>query len=159
VLPRRSRKGNYSFYDEIIREFLYSGVKYARVKDIGKKPMTVLVGIKNRVRQRKDNINVVIRNKRVYLERLDSIHKSNFVPKTNTYSNADCSAKRKVSFDVMKLLNTTIVKARCPRCRTLNTKDSRTCRDCGHPLYQTEQDYQAAKKEMQSLEKTLNFLK
>lgn len=151
----RTRKARRSIYDEIIREFLYSGAKYAEVKDLGKTPLTIQSGLKNRLKRRKDNIQVLVRNKKVYLKRLHFLQQTRHLTGT-TGRTPQPHPNTKPSFDIMYLLNTTIVRARCPRCKALNAKDSRTCRDCGSDLYSSEQEYRDSLKEMKTLERSLN---
>jgi len=140
----RTRKPRRNLYDEIIREFTYSGAKYAEVKNLGKTPLTIQQGLKNRLKRRKHNIQVLLRNNKVYLKRLDFLQQTRLPPKT------------KPSYDVMYLLNSTIVRARCPRCKALNAKDAKACRDCGSELYPSEQEYQDSLEEMETLERSLN---
>lgn len=149
------RRGRDSFYDEIVREFLYSGAKYAEVKDIGKKPIAVLLGIRNRLRKRKDAIQVCIRKGKVYLARVESPQQTQ-LPSARDKTLAPTISNVNPAFEVITLLDTALVKARCPRCKTLNGKDSRVCSDCRNDLYSTEQEYQNSLREMDSLEKTLN---
>jgi hypothetical protein len=151
----RTRKARRSIYGEIIREFLYSGARYAEVKDLGKEPSTIQSGLKNRLKRRKDNIQVLVRNKKVYLKRLNFLQQTSFLTGASGRT-PQYPPNRKPSFDIMYLRDTTIVRARCPRCKTLNKKDSRVCRDCGSDLYSSEQEYRASLKEMKTLEKSLN---
>ena len=51
-LPIETRSRD-SYYDEILREFFYSGTKYAQVKDVGKKPLAVLLGYKKPFKNKK----------------------------------------------------------------------------------------------------------
>jgi phage FluMu protein Com len=152
-LPQ-SKRGRDSFYDEIIREFLFSEAKYAEVKDTGKKILALQVGLKNRVKQRRECIKVLTINKKVYLERLDPTELKKMQIKSNDRTSQ--LSLQKPSIEVVKVLNNTIVKVRCPNCKTLNAKDERTCMDCGRVLHQTEEQYQASMKEWTSLERTLN---
>ena len=153
-LPSRNRVGE-SFYDEIIREFLYSGVKYAEVKDIGKKPLAIMVSLRSRLIKRKEKVHVLIRKGKVYLARdepekqIQSETIPEMKPLQTTISN-------KNNYDVVKVLDNTIVKARCPRCQTLNSKGSKICRDCNHNIYPTEMEYRNSLREMETLEKTIN---
>jgi hypothetical protein len=149
-------KGGDSFYDEIVREFLYSGVKYAVVKDLGKKPLTVYLSLKNRSKKRKGIVNVTTRNGKVYLERLDSPQQAKLLPSEPNKTLATSYSNENPTFEVITLLNTALVKAKCPRCKTLNNKDSRVCIDCRSNLYSTEPEYQNALEKMEVLERTLN---
>ncbi len=149
-------KGGDSFYDEIVREFLYSGVKYAVVKDLGKKPLTVYLSLKNRSKKRKGIINVSSRNGKVYLERLDSPQQAKLLPSEHNKTSVTSYSNENPAIEVVTLLNTSLVKAKCPNCKTLNNKDSRVCVDCRGDLYLTEQEYQNALEKMEVLEKTLN---
>jgi hypothetical protein len=151
-LPIEARSRD-SYYDEILREFFYSGTKYAQVKDIGKKPLAVLLGIKNRLKTRKETVHVYLRKGKVYLERIEIPEQTKLPQK---YNETPITINNNLNYDVIKLLNNSIVKARCARCKTLNAKDARTCRECKHNLYSTEQEYQASLKDMESLERSLN---
>lgn len=152
-LPGKCRGRGSSVYDEILREFVYSGAKYAEVKDMGKKPLSVLVGIKNRLKARYANINVCMRGGKIYLQKLDRQQQAQL---TGSPIKTYAMSSSKIEFDVSTILNSAIVKAKCPHCLALNTKDSRVCRDCRHELYSTEQEYQNTLKEMTTLETTLN---
>lgn len=66
------RKGREPIYDEIIKEFVESNLKYAEVKLMGKAPSTINQVLRKRLKEKKiDNIKVRYRNKKVYLERLE----------------------------------------------------------------------------------------
>jgi hypothetical protein len=156
ALPQRYRSGQESYYDEILREFLYSGARYAQVKDVGKKPLTVLVGLNNRLKRRKDKVRTCIRSGKVYLEKLDASEQIHLLPSASEKSSNGSLRNENASYDVMTLLGTAIVKSRCKRCNTLNAKDSRVCKDCGFDLYSTEEEYHNSLTEMQALEKSLN---
>lgn len=158
-LPRGKRRKE-SFYDEIIREFIYSGIKCAEVKQLGRKPLTVQIMLKMRVKRRKEAIKVLIRNKKVYLERSDD--PGDDVPNLGkhyferTIANSDsriADSRIKPSADVITLLNTAIVKARCPKCGELNAKNSRNCKECGHDFYANEEEYRESLVSMEKLEK------
>lgn len=151
-LPIETRSRD-SYYDEILREFLYSGTKYAQVKDVGKKPLAVLLGIKNRLKTRKETVHVYLRKGKVYLERIEIPEQTKLY---ENHNHASVPINENLNYDVIKLLNNSIVKARCPRCKILNAKDARTCRECKHDLYSTEQEYLASLKDMESLERLLN---
>jgi len=59
-------------YDDILKEFMDSGLKYAEVKDMGRRPETVTQSLKTRIKNRRiENIVVIVRGKKVYLERLE----------------------------------------------------------------------------------------
>jgi Zn ribbon nucleic-acid-binding protein len=148
------RRGRDSYYDEIIREFLYSGAKYAEVKDLGKRPLTVEIGLKNRVKRHRERIKVLLISKKVYLERLDLPQNAQL--SSNNQKTGPSSSSEKISFEVIKVSNNAIVKARCPACNQLNSKDSRICANCGHDLYSTEKEFQDSVKEMETLERSLN---
>jgi len=162
-LPR-SRRGKNSFYDEIIREFVFSSFKCAEVKDLGRNPLTVQIMLKSRLKKRRENVRVLIRNKKVYLERIDGSRNKSCVTTGHNlkqlHSESElkrrASKETKPSMDVMTLLNTAIVKARCPRCRMLNAKDSRECIECGYSFYANEEEYRASLRSMEELEKKLN---
>jgi CRISPR/Cas system CMR subunit Cmr6 (Cas7 group RAMP superfamily) len=151
----RTRKPRRNLYDEIIREFLYSGAKYAEVKDLGKKPLTIQSGLKNRLKRRKDNIQVLVRNQKVYLKRLDFLQQTRLLTGI-TRRTPQHPPNTKPSFDIMYLPNTTIVRARCSKCKALNAKDAKVCRDCGSDLYLSEQEYLDSLEEMETLERSLN---
>jgi len=163
-LPHRRRAMN-SFYDEVVREFVFSGLKYAEIKDLGRKPITVLIMLKNRVKRRKESIQVYMRNKKIYLERLEPSESSRNL--LNGYVSGQVSGsdqrvssaatdRPRPSADVVTLLNTAIIKAKCPRCKGLNAKDARKCKDCGEDFYSTEEEYMESLKSFEKLEKELN---
>ena len=59
-------------YDNILQEFIQSRLKYAEVKDIGKKPATMAMTLKRRLKERHiENIKVTRRKEKVYLARLE----------------------------------------------------------------------------------------
>jgi hypothetical protein len=162
-LPR-SKRGKNSFYDEIIREFVFSSFKCAEVKDLGRNPSTVQIMLKSRLKKRREKVRVLIRNKRVYLERIDdprnklgattgrNLKRIHSEPELKRQANNET----RPSVDVITLLNTAIVKARCPKCRMLNAKDSRECIECGHRFYGNEEEYRESLKSMEELERKLN---
>lgn len=160
-LPR-SRRGKSSFYDEVLREFIYSGFRCAQVKDLGRSPLTVLAMLRSRLKHRNERMLVCIRNKRVFLKRLDSNDLPSVAGGNSSHPSSDSRRENsrgidiKPSFDVVTILNTAIVKARCPRCRALNRKDARVCQDCRHDLYVSEEEYHEALASMEELEKGLN---
>ena len=68
-IPGRKRE-DALVYDEVIREFLDSKLKYAEVNLPNKKPQTVNVGLRYRLKKKGIN-QVIVRfiDKKVYLER------------------------------------------------------------------------------------------
>jgi ribosomal protein L32 len=164
-LPRTRRKKE-SFYDEILREFIYSGVRCAEVKELGRKPLTIQTMLKTRIERRKENINVFTRNKKVYLERctgpggrtsnLDKDCSKQMVFDSESIMSDSRMKRTKPTANVINLLNTAIVKARCPICGELNAKNSRICGDCGYDFYANEQEYRESLLSMEKLEKELN---
>ena len=68
-LPPGTRQRS-PFYDDIIKEFMNSNLQYAEVKDLGRKPVTMAFTLKKRIKQKNlQNIQVLFRNKKVYLVR------------------------------------------------------------------------------------------
>ena len=66
------KKGRASIYDEILKEFIESRLRYALVKEMDSKPVSVAQGLKSRLKKRKiENINVIRRKNKVYLEKLE----------------------------------------------------------------------------------------
>jgi len=64
--------GRSTIYGNILREFLGSGLKYAEVIDIGKKPVTIVIMLKKKMKESGiRNVTVKIRNKKVYLEKIE----------------------------------------------------------------------------------------
>jgi len=64
---RRSRT---SFYDDIIKEFIESNLKYVEVKELSRKPVTVALTLREKIKNRDiRNIKVLQRKDKVYLER------------------------------------------------------------------------------------------
>ena len=62
--PPPSRRGRPGIYREIIEEFAKSGLEYAEVKDIGRKPTTVTFCLRNHLKKAGiENIRVMLRKK------------------------------------------------------------------------------------------------
>lgn len=159
--PTKRRKP--SFYDEIISEFIESGLKYAEVKETGRAPETVQIMLSQRLKEKQLTfIKARIRNKKVYLERVDAREKTlcDFVDKNYSLEEApfeETSPKDvKPIIDVMHLLNSVIIKVRCPKCKALNTKDAYRCRECNYNFYKNEEEYQESLRSIEKLEKELN---
>ncbi|MEM2129194.1 MAG: zinc ribbon domain-containing protein [Candidatus Bathyarchaeia archaeon] len=160
--PTKRRKP--SFYDEIIDEFRESGLKFAEVKGTGRSPETVQIMLSQRLKERKEEcIKVRLRNKKVYLERMDVTEKTlyDWVINEHSVEHIDETRKNvpteiKPSIDVMHLLNSVIIKIRCPKCKALNTKDARYCRECDHSFYRSNEEYHESLRSMQKLEKELS---
>jgi len=70
-IPGR-KKDSSIVYDEVIREFLDSKLKYAEVNLPNKKPQTANLALRKRLKEKRIN-QVIVRfiNKKVYLERLE----------------------------------------------------------------------------------------
>lgn len=153
-----------SFYDEIISEFIESGLKYAEVKETGRAPETVQIMLSQRLKEKQLTfIKARIRNKKVYLERVDAQEKTlcDFVDKNYSLEEAPPSEKTSLEdikpiIDVMRLLNSLIIKVRCPKCKALNTKDAYRCRECNHNFYKNEEEYRESLRSIEKLEKELN---
>jgi len=65
-------RGTRGLYDNILEEFIESGLRYAEVKEMGKSPGAVSYMLKKKLKERRiPNTNVRVRNKKVYLERLE----------------------------------------------------------------------------------------
>lgn len=61
-----------SFYDDILKEFMNSNLKYAAVKDLGKRPSLVAYMLKKRIKDNQiKNIAVMQRSNKVYLARIE----------------------------------------------------------------------------------------
>jgi hypothetical protein len=70
ILPTSKRERS-SFYDQIIAEFIESGLKYAMVKEIDKKPISIATGLRGILRKRNiKNVVVCMIKNRVYLKKL-----------------------------------------------------------------------------------------
>lgn len=70
IPPRKKRRR--SVYDEIINEFIESGLKCAEVKNVGRSPITVCTTLNLRLKERGfKNIKARLRNQKVYLEKVD----------------------------------------------------------------------------------------
>jgi len=67
VPPRRSRSGG--IYDEVVADFLASGVASALVEIPGRKPQTVGLGLRKAVLAAGAGVSVVSRADQVYLRR------------------------------------------------------------------------------------------
>ena len=67
------RRQRSSFYDNILKEFTESNLKYAEVTETGgRKPITVAMTLKSRLKKRGiRDIRVIIRNNRIYIARMD----------------------------------------------------------------------------------------
>jgi len=151
-------------YDSILDEFIKSDLRYAEVIDIGKKPVNVSIMLKLRKKKRHiENVDIQIRNKKVYLIKsdtaVDPTRGSGIEIQLAKYSDAKrgLSPGIKPLIDVTTLSSGIIIKLRCPKCKALNTKDNRRCRDCGAEFYKDEQEYYESIKSMEKLEKELNW--
>jgi hypothetical protein len=161
MLPQKSE--NHEIYDNILQEFARSGARYAEVRNIGRKPETVFIMLKSRMRKLEiSDIDIKIRNKQVYLERTDSkqttlsesgVH-TDFMRDTRTRKIV--STEGKPSVDVITLQEGIIIMVRCPNCNSLNAKDLQYCRDCGTSFYKSESEYRKSIKSMERLEGELN---
>lgn len=160
--PTKRRKP--SFYDEIINEFIASGLKYAEVKETGRAPETVQIMLSLRLKEKQLTfIKARIRNKKVYLERVDAQEKTlcDFVDKNYSLEEAATFEKTpsedvKPIIDVMHLLNSVIIKVRCPKCKALNTKGAYRCRECNYNFYKNNEEYRESLRTIENLEKELN---
>jgi len=66
------KKERASFYDQIIKEFVESGLKYAMVKEMNTKPVSITLVLRQRLKRRGiNNIKVYYRKNKVYLEKLE----------------------------------------------------------------------------------------
>jgi len=69
-LPIRMRE-RHSFYEGIVDEFVESGLKYAMVNDMGKKPITVAYGLRRALEKRGiKSIKVCQIKNQIYLKKL-----------------------------------------------------------------------------------------
>jgi hypothetical protein len=150
-------------YDNILNEFIKSGLKYAEVMDIGKKPALVSMMLKLRKKKRQiGNVDIEIRNKKVYLIRSnirdDPVHEPVKEIQLAKYTEAGkgLSPKIKPLIDVTTLAGGLIIKLRCPKCKALNAKDNRHCKDCGTKFYNDDEEYYQSSRSMEKLEKELN---
>jgi len=74
-LPDFYAKPRPGIYDEIIEEFTKSGLKFAEVNECGRKAVTVVMGLRNRLKKSgNQNIRVVHKSKEhnVFIMRKDS---------------------------------------------------------------------------------------
>jgi hypothetical protein len=71
--PPLIQRRKFSFYEDILREFVESNLKYAEVKEMGgRKPITVALTLRQKVKKRDiKNIRVLISKNKVYLERME----------------------------------------------------------------------------------------
>jgi len=61
-----------TLYDDIIKEFIESKLRYAEVREMGRRPLTILYNLKEKLKEKGiENIKARYRNKKVYLERLE----------------------------------------------------------------------------------------
>lgn len=158
-IPKVKRKKR-SIYEEIIREFMASGLNYAEVKNIGKNPQAIYAMLALQLkRENIRNIRVHMRNKRVYLEKLktQNLPLNNFISESGVMTEEqDSSLRPQPIIDIMRLLNTYVVKLRCPKCKALNAKDARFCRDCRYNFYADEEEYRYSLEKIEELEAKLN---
>ncbi len=150
-------------YDNILDEFVKSGLRYAEVADIGRKPTVVSVMLKLRKKKRQiGNVDVEIRNKKVYLIKSDVKEDPIPEPITGTQLARYSEARKGLSPGIRPLIDVTtlssgiIIKLRCPKCKALNTKDNRRCRDCGTEFYSRDEEYYESIRSIEKLEKELN---
>jgi len=69
-IPSKPRKS--VLYNNILDEFIKSGLRCAEVTEVGRKPRTIQIMLKKKLKERlTENIKVRLRNKKVYLERLE----------------------------------------------------------------------------------------
>jgi len=162
TLPEKA--GRNGVYDGILQEFMNSGLKYAEVRDIGKKPQTVSIMLKIRKKKMQiTNVDIEIRNKKVYLKRIDIEENNTHELGTKTHllkileTRKTASSGIKPSIDVTTIGGAMVIKTRCPKCKALNAKDSRHCSECGFELYTNEREYSESIKSMERLEKELNW--
>jgi hypothetical protein len=151
-------------YDSILDEFIKSGLKYAEVVDIGKKLENVSVMLKLRKKKRHiENVDIEVRNKKVYLVKSDATADPTLSSSVEIQLAKHPDARRGLSPGIKPLIDVTtlssgiIIKLRCPKCKALNTKDNRRCRDCGAEFYKDEQEYYESVKSMEKLEIELNW--
>lgn len=159
--PTKRRKP--SFYDEIINEFVESNLKCAEIKEVGRSPQTVQIMLNQRLKEKQWMfIKARLRNKKVYLERVDVQEKTlyDWVVKDHSLEETPESKKTlpdyvKPIIDVMRLLNSVIIKIRCPKCKALNAKDARHCRECNYRFYKNNEEYHESLRSIEKLEKEL----
>lgn len=67
------KRQRYSFYEDVLKEFLESNLRYAEVKEMGgRKPITVALTLRQKVRNRGiKNIRVLTSKNKVYLEKIE----------------------------------------------------------------------------------------
>jgi ribosomal protein L40E len=58
--------------------------------------------------------------------------------------------------DVIHLLNTYIIKLKCPKCKTLNSKEVLFCRECNYNFYRDEKEYRSSLELIEKLERKIN---
>lgn len=87
IPPRRKRR--HSVYDEIIDEFIESGLRCVEVKNFGRNPIIVCTALKSRLKKRGlESVKVRIRNQKVYLEKVDLKNLSFYMTEHGTYSSS-----------------------------------------------------------------------
>jgi hypothetical protein len=69
-VPRQRERS--SFYDDILKEFVNSSLRYAEVKDLGKRPSLVAYMLKKRIQDKQiQDVAVMQRSGKVYLGRTE----------------------------------------------------------------------------------------
>jgi hypothetical protein len=67
-----ARRLRSSFYDDILKEFIESNLKYAEVKEMGRKPVTIALTLRDRLKKRSiQNIKVIHMKNKVYLQKIE----------------------------------------------------------------------------------------
>lgn len=158
IPPVKRRKR--SIYKEIIDEFVASGLNCAEVKNIGRTPQNVYFMLSSVLKKENiKNVKVRMRNKKVYLEKVNmqDLPLNNYISEPNAMPETqDQTYHIQPIIDIMHLLNTYVVKLKCPRCNALNSKDARFCRDCRINFYGNEEDYRYQLEKLEELERKLN---
>jgi len=158
--PKRKKR---SVYDEIIMEFLKLNLKYAEVKNVNKAPQTIYMMINLRLKKMQlENIKVRVRNGKIYLEKVETKTTTKcdkepvFKPTTLAEFQQESTSPSKPIIDVTHLLNTFIIKLKCPKCKALNSKEARFCRECSYSFYKDENEYRSSLELLEKLERKMN---
>lgn len=106
------------------------------------------------------DVKVRLRNKKVYLEKMkmQDLQLNNYVSEQNAIPQTRTQPPYiQPIIDIIHLLNAYIVKLRCPRCKALNPKDARFCRDCKLNFYANKEEYRYQLEKLEELERKLNL--
>jgi len=155
------RRRKPSVYDEIIREFIKSNLKCAEVKNVKKSPQTIYFMLTLRLKKMQlENVKVRLRSGKVYLEKVElqnAKHDNRQILKPTAITDFPGGySDGKPIIDVIHLLNTYIIKLKCPKCKALNSKEARSCRECNYNFYRDEKEYRSSLELIEKLERKIN---